>query len=407
MHGRSHPMRKYVLKAPNCQDITKPANRQQAITEWSSIVANTIRPLLKHNSSGWASHPKVAIVTEEDIDFALRNEYSFEDGEYAPVIVSRSATQHGSDIIRVVMEEECGSRSSATSSRPAAPNAHLIIHSEYASDSGAPTVHTRLALPSDPTLLSRTSLAVYALSDPEDTEAQQSMQSVINHAVEAFGQFDRDPNRSKVIEKGLMDHSRKTWIEHNRDPIKKGECLSNYTAAFLSSFFDEPREIEESTQGTVSDAYLTPKMVSLHGYENRAWESCLENGTVHPAFLRDSSSIKEEITEDVRRRLQGLSGYGGAEVFETPPPPYESDGYLQESHSDAGSLFLDFLQDEELSQHQGRWTGGVGSVFSRHFWRRNQQEDRHGDFQNSKSPRGSLRASLAFRLLRDSDLFDL
>ncbi|OXG40764.1 hypothetical protein C359_00112 [Cryptococcus neoformans Bt120] len=142
-----------------------------------------------HNSSGWASHPKVAIVTEEDIDFALRNEYSFEDGEYAPVIVSRSATQHGSDIIRVVMEEECGSRSSATSSRPAAPNAHLIIHSEYASDSGAPTVHTRLALPSDPTLLSRTSPAVYALSDPEDTEAQQSMQSVINHAVEAFGKL--------------------------------------------------------------------------------------------------------------------------------------------------------------------------------------------------------------------------
>lgn len=349
----------------------------------------------------------MAIVTDEDIDFALRNEYSFQDGEYAPVIVSRSGTQHGSDIIRVKTEEECGSRSSDTSSRLAVPNAHLIIHSEYASDSGAPpAVHTRLALPSDPALLSKTSPAVYALFDPEDTEAQQSMQSVINQAVEAFDQFDRDPYRSRVIEKGLMGHSRRTWSEHTRDPIDKSKYLSKYTAAFLASFFDEPGDNEENTQGTVSGAYLTPEVVSLHGHKNSTWESCLENGTIHPAFLCDSSSIKQEITEDVQGRLQGLSGYGGPE-FETPPPPYESQENLQEDHWEAGSLFLDFVEDGESSQLPSRRTGGVRSVFSRSFWTRDRGTDGREDFQDSRTPRRSLRASLILRLLGNSDLSDL
>ncbi|OWZ49361.1 hypothetical protein C356_02420 [Cryptococcus neoformans c45] len=220
-------------------DPTNPSNKQRALSEWSSTISSRLRQKLEseHRFRQQCTFPTLSVITEKDIDVALQHRFSFQDENDIRIDIDPRATMHDWSILRLELENnpKVWRRDQLP---PIGSHARVLIHSNY-SYSGLPDVVTKLALPSNPGDLYKTSPEIYAMFDSDNKDAQRWLQGVIDRATEAFSDFDRDRGRSAQIKDGICGRTRQDWERYTDDPQKKAECLSAYTSAYLQNEFNQ------------------------------------------------------------------------------------------------------------------------------------------------------------------------
>ncbi|OXG23103.1 hypothetical protein J010_02426 [Cryptococcus neoformans] len=306
-------------------DPTNPSNKQRALSEWSSTISSRLRQKLEseHRFRQQCTFPTLSVITEKDIDVALQHRFSFQDENDIRIDIDPRATMHDWSILRLELENnpKVWRRDQPPS---IGSHARVLIHSNY-SYTGLPDVVTKLALPSNPEDLYKTSPEIYAMFDPDNKDAQQWLQGIIDRATEAFSDFDRDRGRSAQIKDGICGRTSQDWERYTDGPQKKAECLSAYTSAYLQNEFNQ--HTRDTNVGRSSQqSYLIPQVEPVHGYDDYTWNKSLETGTFDPTFFRGTGKIVDLVANDVKRRLCAGTMVNGDISQATPegaPPPYE------------------------------------------------------------------------------------
>lgn len=304
------------------KDPTDPSNKQRALSEWSSTISSRLRQKLKseHRFQQSCNFPTLSVITEKDIDVALKfGSYSEAENDRR-IDINPQAMMHDWSILR--LERENNPNVWRSPLPPIGSHARVLVHSNY-SYSGLPEVVTKLALPSTSEDLCKTSPEIYAMFDPENRDDEQSLQGVIDRATAAFSEFDRDIGRSKQIKDGICGGTWQNWEQYTLDPQKKAQCLSAYTSAYLQNEFNQ-RTRDTNLGGSSQQPYLTPQVLPVHGYDDYIWNTSLETGTFDPSFSGNSGIIADLVAEDVLLRARTIiNGVTSQATPEGAPPPYE------------------------------------------------------------------------------------